>query len=60
MIVTLHDRVFKKSNSDKGELCMCQYIADTADNGKHQVSVQCWQRQACKEEQKPPPGKRPS
>ena len=40
MIVTLHDRVFKESNSDKGELCVCQYIADNADNGKHQASMQ--------------------
>ena len=44
MIVTLHDRVFKKSNSDRGELCACvntllTLYADTVDNGKHQVSV---------------------
>ena len=47
MIVTLHDRVFKKSNSDRGELCACvntlltlQTMASIkcqydADNGKH-------------------------
>ena len=45
MIVTLHDRVFKKSNSVRGELCACintllTLYADNADNGKHQASKQ--------------------
>ena len=45
MIATLHDRVFKKSNSDRGELCACvntllTLYADNADDGKHQASIQ--------------------
>ena len=45
MIVTLHDRVFKKSNIVIEESCVCvntllTLYADNADNGKHQASIQ--------------------
>ena len=45
MVVTLHDRVFKKSNSDRGELfvyvnTLLTLYADNADNSKYQASMQ--------------------
>ena len=38
MIVTLHDRVFKKSNSDRRELCAC---ANTLLTLQIMASIKC-------------------